>query len=243
MSKRVQHRRRKSNREPYFTQETENAIILYNTSDSNREKERVFTEKIYPALSKLAEFSVNMSDWEYYLEDKTVDDAISEIVTYQLERIHKYKKENGKAFSYFTVMTRNFLIAENKYAYKKKKQRGEVELIDTTRDLDVEESIKSSQEDLSVFFDEFINKMNSELIYIFKNMRDLDIANSLLHILSNRNMIEDFNKKTIYKFIKEMTNCKDGSITPVVKIIKKQYIYYKRFYDKHNHLDMSGSYF
>ncbi len=48
-------RKRKRKRNLYWTQETEQAIIEYNTCEDELQREEVFNKNIYKSLDKLAE--------------------------------------------------------------------------------------------------------------------------------------------------------------------------------------------
>jgi len=67
---------------------------------------------------------------------------------------------------------------------------------------------------------------------IFKKQIDIDIAYALLEILKRRDEIENFNKKSLYILIKEMTQVNTAKITNVVNVMKKHYKkVFNKFYD------------
>ena len=55
---------------------------------------------------------------------------------------------------------------------------------------------------------------------IFKKQHELGIAYAVLEIFRNSDRIENFNKKALYLYIREMTNCKTQNITKVVNKMK-----------------------
>ena len=55
---------------------------------------------------------------------------------------------------------------------------------------------------------------------IFKKHNELQIAYAVLEIFRNSDRIENFNKKALYLYIREMTNCKTQNITKVVNKMK-----------------------
>lgn len=173
----------------------------------------------------------------------TYEDAHSEVVAHITEKIGKFNPEYGSlAYSYFNMIVRNFLIAANEEAYEELKIRDGIEAIDATRDLLIEKHISDYQDHLCVFMDEYINKLESELAEHFTDKNDMIIANAMLEMFKYRQNIEDFNKKAIYIMIRDMTGVRIETITPVVKKMKSYFDEYKQFYDKHNHLDTSGSF-
>ena len=61
---------RKKSKANYFTQETEDAIVAYNNSKDSEYRNKIFSEKIYYPLYKLAENIIHT--FKFYYTD--VDD-------------------------------------------------------------------------------------------------------------------------------------------------------------------------
>jgi len=110
---------RKPRNKQYFTKDTEDAIIEYNSTDDQYIKDRVYRDRIKPAFDKLAEIVYNK--WKFTYFDDDPQDVMSEVVTFMIEKIHMYKAGKGKAFSYFTIVARNYLILTNNANYKRYK--------------------------------------------------------------------------------------------------------------------------
>ena len=51
---------------------------------------------------------------------------------------------------------------------------------------------------------------------LFSKKRDITVANAIIHLFKRANNIEEFNKKAIYLYIREMTDCKTQHITKVI---------------------------
>ena len=102
---------RKAKNKQYFTKDTEDAIIEYNLSDNQRIKDLLYRDRIKPAFDKLAEIVYNK--WKFSYFDDEPQDVMCEVVAFMIEKIHMYKNGKGKAFSYFTIVARNYLILNN----------------------------------------------------------------------------------------------------------------------------------
>jgi hypothetical protein len=70
---------------------------------------------------KMAENLINTVKPTYI--DSSFLDLQTDLVTYLTERLNKFKPESGKAYSYYTRTSYNYLIGENEKAYKKLKGR------------------------------------------------------------------------------------------------------------------------
>jgi len=149
--------------------------------------------------------------------------------------MHKYDHTKGsKAFSYFSVVAKNYLILHNNNNYKKYKTHDSVDVLNYKYDDSYERVaiLKFFMDDLIVFFE---NKIPE----IFNKGKNIEIAYALLEILKNRENIEDFNKKAIYILVREMTDVKTSDITKVVNIFKTHYKKLHMEFYKYGYIDMN----
>ena len=103
----------------YFTQETEDAIIQYNKSTDDRFKNKIYKEQIQYPFDKLAENILNTFKFSYF--DVPKEDVQKEVVAVLIQKIHMFKEGRGKAFSYFSIVAKNYLILNNNSNYKRYK--------------------------------------------------------------------------------------------------------------------------
>ena len=216
-------KRKKSNN--YFTSITQAAIIAYNQiEDRPVLRERVYRRFIFPAFMKLAENLINKMKPDYI--DSTFSDLQTDLVTYLTARLDKFNPESGKAYSYYTRTSWNYLIAENSKAYKKIKQKAEEFDLDEQRNIMTEMDNDEMQDNLRVFMDEFVDYCYRNLNYIFNSSLDIHVADSVLHFFENRENIEEYNKKSLYILIRERAKLEPAQttyITRVMKTIKRLY--------------------
>lgn len=221
----------------YFTKITDFAIAAYNRSESSPAlREKIYRRFIYPAFMKMAENLINKVKPTYI--DSTFVDLQTDLVTYLTERLNKFNPEAGKAYSYYTRTSFNYLIAENQKAYSKLKA-DTLELdIDEQRNIVTEIHNEEMRETLQYFMDAYIEHCYNNLNYIFTNPTDIHVADSILHIFETRENIEDFNKKALYIFIRERTGLETTNITRVIKVLKQ--IYEDRFkeYERNNFVNL-----
>jgi hypothetical protein len=205
----------------YFTLDVDEAIIKYNSSTNRKEKELIYTKEIYPSLDKLSENLINTYKCPYI--DLEFEDLKHDLVSFLTEKLGNFSKSAGKAYSYYTVAGRNYLIALNNKNYSKRKQLVDLELVDEERDVINEISDFEYKEFLSTFIDEWINRMEFEIYELFSSSEDLAIADSILELFRIRKTIDTFNKKAMYYLIRERTNLKTQKITKVLSILKEDF--------------------
>tara|TARA_Y100000593_G_scaffold50658_1_gene95298 strand:+ start:397 stop:1098 length:702 start_codon:yes stop_codon:yes gene_type:complete len=214
--------RPKSKKRMYFDEVVQDAIIQYNTSDDNTFRNKIYQEKIHAAFDKLAENIINTFKFSYF--DSKFDDVKHEVVAFMVMNIHKYDHTKGaKAFSYFSVVAKNYLILHNNNNYKKLKIHDDIDYVRNLHTSNDEDLAKDLTFDVIEYFDKNILK-------IFNKKRDIDIAYSIIELFQKRDEIENFNKKALYILIREMTNVDTIHITSVVNVFKK---HYKKILENH----------
>lgn len=221
----------------YFTKITDLAISAYNKSiESPPLREKIYRRFIYPAFFKLAENIINKVKPSYI--DASFQDLQTDLVTFLTARLDKFNPNAGKAYSYYTRTSFNYLIAENQKAYAKVKSDSLEINIDEQRNIIIEIHNDEMRETLKYFMDAYIDYCYSNLNYIFSNATDIHVADSVLHIFETRENIENFNKKALYIFIRERTGLETTNITRVIKTLKQ--IYEQKFleYEKSDFVNL-----
>lgn len=226
--------RRKKNKK-YFTEITEIAIIAYNKCEDDRLRNKIYNRFIHKAFDKLAENAIHT--WKTYYFDMPYDDIKASVVAFLNEKIHKFTKGKGKAFSYFTVVARNYLFNENNSNYARMKSKEDILMIDTSRNI-TNEVIRHSQiESKSDFVDQYVDYIDSNLFEIFTKERDQKIADSINELFRTRTHLYSYNKKALYILIRERTNVNTQYITKVVGKLKKIYAELLIEYNKDGYLN------
>ena len=136
--------KRKKKSKIYFGQKTQDAIIRYNKCKKRHIKNRIYEEHIDAAFNKLAENLIHT--FKFYYFDVPLTDVKHEVVAFLLMNMHKYIPEKGKAFSYFSIVGKNWLILHNNNNYKKMKTHTAVEVLDFERSVQSEAAAKEVKE-------------------------------------------------------------------------------------------------
>ena len=206
----------------YFHQGTEDAIIRHNKETRPHMRERIYNEHIRVPFEKLAENIIHT--FKFYYFDVPSEDVKHEGVSFLYMNMHKFTEGKGKAFSYFSIVAKNYLILHNNNNYKKMKQTDSEEVTDYKRDPITEASRDDMLTAKKEYLDLFIEYWENNLTTVFKRKQDMDVANSVLYLMENRENIDNFNKKALYIMIREMTNSNTQHITRVVNVMKKHHV-------------------
>ena len=212
----MKKRRKKS--KVYFGTPVHDAIVRYNKSDNPIERNKIYTEEIHAAFLKLAENIINTFKFSYF--SYGFRDLQEEVVSNLVINMHKFDETKGsKAFSYFSVVAKNYLILNNNANYKKMKIHDDIDVLYGHGEED--DSIeKNPSKDV---FRKTIDYFDENIERLFPKDQDREIAESILYLCRNKDNIDNFNKKAIYIMIREMTDVKTSKITQVTNTFRKIY--------------------
>jgi len=214
----------------YFTQETEDAIVRYNSTSIPSEKNKIYEEEIHYAFFKLTQNIIHTFKF-YHTEVEDLEHLQHEIIIFLLSKIHLFNPENGaKAYSYFGTIVKRWLILYNDKNYKKKIQKSSVEDLEKDENHSYTLDGGPSKDKLSNFIDTYVDFISENIYTIFPKGNDAQIADAVLELFRKRDGIDIFNKKALYIYIHEMIDVKTPKITKIVTVLqdifKKNYVFY-----------------
>lgn len=218
-TRKVRRRGRNKKNKIYFSKATEDAIIEFNAEEDMDKRNLIYNERIKFSFEKLVENIYNTFKFTYF--DTGPIEIQRETVSHLVTNIHKFQAGKGKAFSYFSIVAKNYLIFHNNNNYKRFNQH--VDISETPS----EDSVCLQTEDkhhhdvqTKEFMKLLIDYWEKNVTKIFSKMKDLNIAYAVIELFRNCERIENFNKKTLYLLIREISNCKTQQITKVLNRMK-----------------------
>jgi len=214
----------------YFTQDTENAIVLYNHTEDSEERSRIYRERIHYGFFKLTENIIHTFKF-YYTEVDNIEDLQHEVITFLLSKIHLYDQSKGaKAYSYFGTIAKRYLILSNQKNYKKRVDTAPIEILEEDENHSYHIDGENHDERLSKFIDEFADHCTKNIFELYPKEYDAQIADAILELFRKREHLDVFNKKALYIYIREQVDVKTPKITKIANqlydIFKENYIFY-----------------
>ena len=207
----------------YFTSDTEEAILEYLRTTDPSKRNKIFNERIDYAFHKLAENIIHTFKF-YYTEVNTIDELKHEVVAFLLEKLHLYKQEKGKAYSYFGTIAKRYLILYNNANYKKLKEKADVTAVDEDKTIFINMvNEENNNVSLTKFIDLFIKNVDNNLYKYFPKDEDAKTADAVIELFRRRESLDIFNKKGIYIYIREITDQPTPQITKIIKKLKTIY--------------------
>tara|TARA_R110000824_G_scaffold117827_1_gene269868 strand:+ start:590 stop:1306 length:717 start_codon:yes stop_codon:yes gene_type:complete len=232
IAKKIKRKRAPRKKNMYFTKVHENAIIEYAITDCNKIKTDLYVSLIQPAFSEMVDKIVytykftNLPNIDYLKDDCKI------WLTTILDKYDPNRK--SKAFSYFSVITKNWFIHKVKKNSKSLK-----------REICYEDFAQTSshQENLVVengYYEarhhyEFMQNLKKEISnWEQLNLKDNErkILNAIKILFDSVDDIEIFNKKAIYLYIREITGLNTKQVVNNLNKMRARYKDFKCKWDK-----------
>ncbi len=212
----------------YFTKDHENAILQYVASTDIRERSYLYNEFIGPAFNEMVDKIV------YTYKFTTLPNIGSlqeECKIWLVTILPKYDPAKAKAFSYFSVITKNWFI--HKVKKHSKKRRTELEIVgELPKDLELKYISTVNPYPAHREHEEFFNFLKQEMdTWEYDKMKENEerVLNAIKILFDSAEDIEIFNKKAIYLYMREITGL---NTKQVVNNLNKMRIKYRIFREK-----------
>ena len=218
--------RKKSKKNHYFTQVHEAARVKYALTNDRELRSKLYEEYIQPAFDDMVDKII----YTYrFTTLPNIDYLRADCKVWLTTILNIYDPSKGsKAFSYFSVVTKNWFI--HKVKRTKKRLQTEVFMEDVLNEAD--ENLVSDEPS---YYDkrsevEFWMSLNSEIdtwdsFMIKENEKKVLMAVRIL--LDSADQIEIFNKKAIYLYLRELTGLNTKQVVNNLNKLRKRYRTFK----------------
>ena len=218
--------RKKSKNKYYFTEITEKAIVDYCNTQSLTKRTKLYVEHIQPAFDEL----VNKIVYTYKFTSLENVDVLKEDCKVWLTTIlGKFDPSQGtKAFSYFSVVTKNWFT--HKAKQQTKKNRREIEYDSMIREIEAvssgdNEDLFDEQEDREFWQFLLVEIKSWENPNLKPN--EQKVLDAILTLMQNVDQIEIFNKKAIYLYMREITGLNTKQIVSCLNKMREKFRTFK----------------
>ena len=224
--KRIKKRPGTSN--AYFTQVTQESIQYFQTGDVGRNRNEIFEKEILPAFTKMAEYWV----FSYGLDSplQTKEELVQGCVGFLHDSIHKWDPERAtKAFSYFNVVARNWLIN----AVNNHKKRGikdlsinDSDLAAVIREKDTNERLITPSAESEILQSEYLLAIHDRVKRIRMGLdddKDLVVIDAIEKIFESAEHLDFMNKSALFVYIREISGLDKRTISRSMSRIRRVY--------------------
>ena len=218
---------RKRRKNHYFTQEHEDAIVRYSNTQCIRERTELYVKLIQPAFNEMVDKIV----FTYKFTNLPNCDSLrDECKIWLMTILDKYDQSKGsKAFSYFSVITKNWFIHKVKRQQKRNKREIDYDNISKRFEeefLSTNESYLTHREE-NEFWNSFYEELKSWDASTMKE-NDLKVYKAINILFESKDDIDIFNKKAIYLYLREITGLNTKQIVNSLKKFRRKYCVFKQ---------------
>lgn len=206
----------------YFSKVHEDAIVEYAQIRDPKKRQDLYIRYIGPVFNEMVDKIV----FTYkFTTLPNIDDLKNECKVWLTTILDKFDPSKGsKAFSYFSVITKNWFI------HKVKRNSNQ-----TKREVYFEDIKKESEEDNLLVHNSYDAERNSEEFWdaLWVEINDWEeedlkqnddkVIQAVKILLENPDKIEIFNKKAIYLYIREITNLNTKQIASSLNRLRDRY--------------------
>lgn len=226
--KRKIRRRRTGKRNMYFTAETQEAIVKYQNAETQIEKEELYNQHIKYAFEKLVESLIFV--YGFHNPYENTRHMQSDCVSFLFETIHKWREDRGtKAFSYFNVVAKNWLIMNAKKRQKRVTRNVSFESRDLLSAKDKKEILHHQ---VIPSADDNLDKHESRLQIIdaMKAIKDqvsteheAACINAIITMFENVETLDFLNKRAVFVYVREISGLDRKQLSKALGSIRTKY--------------------
>jgi hypothetical protein len=226
-------KRRKRTKNRYFTKVHEDAIIKYASTDEKSTRSDLYIDLIGPAFDEMVDKIVytykfnNLPNIEYLKDDCKI---------WLMTILDKYDpSKKSKAFSYFSVITKNWFIHKVKQNTKRLKRDVQYEELTGEAENQILVARHPYESDREEF--EFWQHLWKE-IDSWENLKlkenEKKVLKAIRILFESVDEIEIFNKKAIYLYMREITGLNTKQIVNNLNRLRGKYKDFKKEWVKGN---------
>tara|TARA_B100000700_G_C15061156_1_gene865937 strand:- start:7469 stop:8203 length:735 start_codon:yes stop_codon:yes gene_type:complete len=213
----------------YFNQDTQESIIAYQNEDTLSKKQDIYVTGILPAFDKLVENLIFIHGFTKSFGAGSYEMLKADCVSFLYESIHKWDPAKGsKAFSYFNVVAKNWLIIKTKQRQKLNKRH--VSIDNTALGIRDKQAIENHQ--IAPAQDEvMISAERSEaiiaMLYEIKNRVSSDNENAcidaIITIFESVDQLDFLNKRALFVYMRDLSSLNPKQLSIAMSSIRKHY--------------------
>ena len=211
----------------YFDSNTQAGIVEFQNALTSLDKAKIYEHQIMPAFNTLVE---NLILIYGFSRDDSFSILKNDCVSFLYETLHKFDGSRGtKAFSYFNVVAKNWLILNSRR--KKKNRDNHVSIHDTERLSKRDEYLIASSQ-VSPSPDEVMIDAGrrDEILQILRTIKnrvestnDVLCINAVITVHENLDNLDFLNKRAIYVYVRDISGLSSKQLSSSMSVIRKLY--------------------
>jgi len=211
----------------YFDSKTQEGIVQFQNTPDHLARAVVYEQQIMPAFNTLVE---NLILIYGFSRDDSFAVLKNDCVSFLYETLHKFDGSRGtKAFSYFNVVAKNWLILNSRR--KKKNRDNHVSINDTDRLSKRDEYLIASSQISPSPDDVMIDReKRGEIMRILHGIKsrvesdnDVSCINAVITVHENLDNLDFLNKRAIYVYVRDISGLNSKQLSSSMSMIRRLY--------------------
>ena len=215
----------------YWSDKQEKAMVKYLKESDPVIKDMIFSQEIYHPLKKIVENII--FTYKLFRTDVEVKELQGDCMSFLATKLTKYDPNTGaKAFAYLGTIAKHYLMGEKRSAYKMTKSNLDIDekvdeasaLPENNYELKDDAELKDTN---SLVFEGIVTRLKEEMKKPKILSNDKKVAEAIIFIFENHDMLKVYNKNLIYHLLKERTGLQTKEITYSLSRFKSTYKIFK----------------
>ena len=208
--------------------DTQAAIVEYQKAETQQEKEDLYNKEIKYAFEKLVENLIFVYGFQNPYEPTKHLQA--DCVSFLLEAIHKWNVEKGtKAFSYYNVVAKNWLIGNAKKRQKNLKRSISFE---ATEEMSAKDRRAIAHFQIAPGPDQRLEDIESkkEIVKVLKTIKarvhqenEVLCIDAIITIFEKVDTLDFLNKRAVFVYVREISGLNQKQLASALGTVRKHY--------------------
>ena len=226
--KRTTRRRKGKSKKLYFGPETDKAILEFKNETCDKKKQDIYVKIIQPSFSKLSENLIFIHGFakHHYSYETLKDDCVA----FLYETLQKFDSSRGtKAFSYFNVVAKNWLIIQSKKRVRNLSRHVSLSNFNEMKATDKEmielsncmpaQDIKVIAEENKIILVEMLGKIRKRI----NSQNEIQCMNAIQTVFESVDDLDFLNKRGVFVYLRELSGLTPKQLSVAMSNIRKHY--------------------
>ena len=221
-------KKKKRKKRMYFGKDTHDSIVKFQDTETIKEKNVVYCEEIKPSFEKLVENLIFIHG--FASGEVSAFELKNDCVSFLYETLEKFDASKGsKAFSYFNVVAKNWLIIQSKKRYKRKIRHvslanfHDLKVVDKQQ-IETYQMIPSQEKQM------IMNQNKKMLIPLFikiknkiTNQNEIACIDAIITLFNKIDELDFLNKRAVFVYMRELSKLSPKQLSVAMSNIRKHY--------------------
>ena len=212
----------------YFSDDTQAAIVMFQGEDDTKRQHEIYIKSIHSAFDSLVENLILV--YGFSNPGEPIEELKSDCISFLYSSMHKWSPDKGtKAFSYFNVVAKNFLICNSRKSIKRTKRylsMDHPELLSIEQTEEVESyAIAQAPDEVLIEKDrrDEIRKVLSEIEKRVMSESEVACIKAIIAVFEKIDDLDFLNKRALRIYVRDISGLTSKKLSIAMTSIRGHY--------------------